>query len=67
MEQVTPEQRLAAAIANLRQQRCDFVKQAEAGDAALVQPSIDFIDNMLAQWVPGYTPPKGKGCCCEDK
>lgn len=63
---MTQEQKLAAAIADLRRQRCDFAKQAEAGND-LVQPSIDFIDNMLAQWVPGYTPPKGKGCCCEDK
>jgi hypothetical protein len=66
MEQMTMEQKLAAAVANLRQQRCDFVKQLEAGNT-LVQPSIDFIDTMLVQLVPGYSPPKGKGCCCDDK
>ncbi len=66
MDQVRTSLTKETAITDLVQQRCDFAKQLEAGDV-MVQPGIDFIDNMLAQWVPGYVPPKGCSCGCKDK
>ncbi len=53
-------------VKELSKQRCEFVKQLEAGDQN-VTVGIDFIDNMLSQLVPGYVPPKGCGCGCNDK
>jgi hypothetical protein len=66
VEQVNQPLTAEFVIADLKRQRCEFVKQVEAGQP-LVQASIDFIDNMLAQLVPGYVPAKGCGCGCSDK
>jgi len=53
-------------VKQLLQQRCDFSKQFAAGNQN-VQVGIEFIDNILGQMVPGYAPPKGCGCGCDDK
>lgn len=56
----------AAMIDDLKRQRCEFAKIANEGNSHVL-PSIDFIDNVLSQFIPDYIPPKGKGCCCGDK
>lgn len=64
MEKV--ELTVESTVKELIKQRCEFSKQLEAGDST-VSVGIEFIDNMLGQMVPGYVPPSGCGCGCNDK
>ena len=49
-------------INDLKRQRCEYVRHVNAGNVTF-QPSIEFIDNMLAQLVSDYTPSKCCSCC----
>lgn len=67
MEQVIIKKpTFAEAIDDLLRQRQQLATMVEHGDN-LVKPSIEFIDNILLQFVPEYVPPSVKKCCCEDK
>lgn len=51
-----------SAIRNLVAQRKTFMAMIESGKQPLAQVSVDYIDNVLTQLVPGYKP---GDCCCE--
>jgi len=60
VEQLTIE----TAIIDLKKQRCEYTKMVADGNQ-LAQASVDFIDNVLAQLVPGYLPNQNR-CSCKD-
>ena len=55
--------RIENSLTNLWTQRSHYAAQVAKGET-LLQVSVDFIDNVIAQVIPTYVPPNGRTCKC---